>query len=220
VKILIVGAGGHAQVVADAIMAAARDQCLPHNIVGYLDDDPALLGRSLVGGCVLGRVADHASIPHDCLIVAMGANADRQRIFLELTGQGSAPCTVRHPASVIAPDVVLGRGVMIMAGVVVNTATVIGQNVILNTSCSVDHHSAIGDHAHVAPGVHLGGSVSVGAGALVGVGAIVLPGCRIGEGATVGAGAVVLRDVPDHATVVGNPAGPIRMPNRRRRAGR
>ena len=40
----------------------------------------------------------------------------------------------------------------------------------------------------------------------IGIGAIVLKGVRIGRGARVAAGAVVTRDVPDGATVAGNPA--------------
>jgi acetyltransferase-like isoleucine patch superfamily enzyme len=47
-------------------------------------------------------------------------------------------------------------------------------------------------------------------GARVGGGAILLPGIEVGEEAFVGAGAVVLRDVPPHAVVVGNPARQIR----------
>ena len=43
-------------------------------------------------------------------------------------------------------------------------------------------------------------------GASVGSGATILCGITIGEQATVGAGAVVTKDVPDGATVAGNPA--------------
>ena len=46
----------------------------------------------------------------------------------------------------------------------------------------------------------------VGPGASIGGGAVILPGVRIGRRAMVGAGAVVVRDVPAHAIVVGNPA--------------
>jgi acetyltransferase-like isoleucine patch superfamily enzyme len=42
--------------------------------------------------------------------------------------------------------------------------------------------------------------------AAVGTGAVILPGLTIGAEAIVGAGSVVTQDVPDRATVVGNPA--------------
>ena len=49
-------------------------------------------------------------------------------------------------------------------------------------------------------------TTSVGRGATVGANATVVCGVRIGEHAFVGAGTVVVRDVPAHALVVGNPA--------------
>lgn len=48
-------------------------------------------------------------------------------------------------------------------------------------------------------------------GASIGANATLLPGIVIGERAVVGAGAVVVKDVPDGAVVVGNPARVIRM---------
>jgi acetyltransferase-like isoleucine patch superfamily enzyme len=44
--------------------------------------------------------------------------------------------------------------------------------------------------------------------ASIGSNATIMCGVTIGERATVGAGAVVTKDVPDGATVAGNPAGP------------
>lgn len=47
-------------------------------------------------------------------------------------------------------------------------------------------------------------------GASIGANATILCGVTIGEGAMIGAGAVVLKDVPDRAVVVGNPARIVR----------
>jgi acetyltransferase-like isoleucine patch superfamily enzyme len=45
--------------------------------------------------------------------------------------------------------------------------------------------------------------------ASIGSGATILPGITIGEGAMIGAGSVVIKNVPDNVTVVGNPARPV-----------
>jgi acetyltransferase-like isoleucine patch superfamily enzyme len=51
---------------------------------------------------------------------------------------------------------------------------------------------------------------SVGKGASIGANATILAGIRIGEYAMVGAGSVVVKDVPNYAVVVGNPAKILR----------
>ena len=55
-------------------------------------------------------------------------------------------------------------------------------------------------------GLEFGRPVRIGANAWIGGGAIILPGVTVGDDAVVGAGSVVTRDVPDSATVAGNPA--------------
>ena len=51
--------------------------------------------------------------------------------------------------------------------------------------------------------------VQICSGASIGARAVVLAGTKIGSWALVGAGSVVIRDVPDYALVVGNPAKQI-----------
>jgi sugar O-acyltransferase (sialic acid O-acetyltransferase NeuD family) len=204
-RVIIVGAGGHGQVVADSMMrahecgAAARP-------VGYLDDDPAVAGRSFLGLPVLGPVSRWSEIPHDAMVVAIGENRIRKRLFQMMAHHGAKFAVVRHPSAVIAPDVLIGPGSMICAGAVVNPGSVIGANVILNTGCIVDHHNRIGDHVHIAPGVRLGGDVSIEEGVLVGIGATVMPQRQVGAWGIVGASALVHRDVPQGSMAVGVPA--------------
>lgn len=204
-RVLIIGAGGHAQVVADILLRAAEagGDAQP---IGFLDDDPELLGARILGLPVIGPLASLGETEHDAVIVGIGDNRKRSQIFEELGKKGEEMACAVHPAARLAPDVQLGKGVMVCAGVVVNVGTVVGEGVILNTGCTVDHHNHIEAHAHIAPGAHLGGDVRIGAQALVGIGAAVIPGCSVGEGSVVGAGAAVVSDIPDHAKAVGVPA--------------
>jgi sugar O-acyltransferase (sialic acid O-acetyltransferase NeuD family) len=208
-RVVILGAGGHAQVVADILLRAAEAGSSA-NPVAYLDDNRALYGRVLLGLPVLGSLAELDSVEHDAVIVGIGDNEVRRGLYRVLAERGEQFAIARHPAAVLAPDTQVGPGTMICAGVVVNTGSVIGADTILNTGCTVDHHNRVKDHAHIAPGVHLGGEVLVDEGALVGIGATVMPRCSLGAWSTVGAGACVTQPVPSGVTVVGIPARPIR----------
>jgi sugar O-acyltransferase (sialic acid O-acetyltransferase NeuD family) len=205
VDVLVVGAGGHGQVIAD-VLWRAWERGGAERPLGFVDDDPALWGRKLVDVPVLGPIADLASIAHDGVVVAIGDNRVRQRVFDELARRGEYFIVAKHPSAVVAPDVRIGRGTMLCAGAIVSVGSVIGDNVILNTGSSIDHHSHIGKHAHVAPGVRMGGAVTVDEGAFIGLAASVLPGNTIGAWSVVGAGACVAQSVAPGVTVVGVPA--------------
>jgi len=203
VKVLVLGAGGHGQVVADILRSqqAAGEEL---RFAGYLDDRQS--SRPNRDSTILGAIHQWSSVTHDAVIVAIGDNATRKKRFDELTAAGARFVVARHPSTTVASEISIGAGSMLCAGVIINTRACIGANTIINTAASIDHHCRIGDHAHIAPGVRLGGNVEVGEGALLGIGAIVLPGIKVGAWATVGAGAVVTEDVAAGTTVVGVPA--------------
>jgi sugar O-acyltransferase (sialic acid O-acetyltransferase NeuD family) len=200
---MILGAGGHARVVADILRA--MDGMEP---LGFVTSDFAPGTPGPLGLTVLCSDESVGSVPHDGLVVAVGDNGIRERLFAHFAGRGETMVTAVHPSAIIAPDVVLGQGCMVCAGAIINTGSEIGDNVILNTGSVTDHDCSIGDHAHVAPGAKLAGGVHIGVGALVGLGAAVLPGVSMGDRAVAGAGAVVLGDVVPGLTVVGVPARP------------
>ena len=204
-KVIILGAGGHGQVVADMIASGARigDDVL--ELAGFLDDDAGLSG-DVYGTPVLGDLNSAGVVAADAFVVAIGSNSVRAQLDGWLQKAGRRVISIHHPRASVSRQVAIGDGTMISAGAVVVTGSRIGRGVILNTGCTVDHHAHIGDYAHIAPGAPLGGEGSVGARSLVGIGAVVLPRCRVGADCTIGAGAVVIGDVPDGATAVGVPA--------------
>jgi acetyltransferase EpsM len=199
-QVIIIGAGGHAQVVADILQVEGNS--IP---LGYLDDNPNLLGHSYLGLPVLGNMETISEIEHDRIIIAIGDNARRKQIFESLKQQGEQFATAIHPTAIIAPSAKIGMGTMICAGAIVNPEASIGDNVILNTGSTIDHHNQIEDHVHIAPGVHLGGTVTVREGAFIGIGAKVIPQREIGCWSIVGAGAAIVNDIEPKSLYVGVP---------------
>ena len=202
-KVLVIGAGGHGQVVAEILRASAHSGG-PFEFAGFLDDE-----QHGSQADVLGPLRELRYVEHDAVVVAIGDNETRARITAQVRAAGSRFATVRHPAAIVSPSVDAGDGSMFCAGAIACTETRIGRGVILNTACSVDHHCNVGDYVHVAPGARIGGEVWIGERVLIGIGAVVLPRVSIGHHAVVGAGAVVTRDVAPHTTVVGTPAAPL-----------
>ena len=201
-RLLVVGAGGHGFVVADA-----ADETGFWTDIVFLDDNHKHC-RDVCGWPVLGPIdavndlRDH----FDQAIVAIGDNAARLAIHNQFAAAGIPMATVVHPGACLSGRARLDAGSVMLANSSMNGRSAAGPAAIINTNASVDHDCTLGDGVHVAPGAHVGGTVFIGDRSLVGTGASVRAGIRIGNGATVGAGAAVVADVGDNSTVVGVPA--------------
>ncbi|RME36520.1 MAG: acetyltransferase [Planctomycetota bacterium] len=207
--VVIIGCGGHGRVVLD-ILRATRT----HEVVGFVDSNPATHGRWVDGVPVLGPPGmlptwgEETGVEH--AIVAGGHNGARRALADQAAHWGFRLINAVHPSAQIAGNVSLGRNIVIAAGALVCAHCQIGDSVILNTGCIVDHESLIGTATHICPGARLAGRVTVESGAFVGIGATIIQNLRIGYEATVGAGAVVIHDVAPMSTVVGVPARQIK----------
>jgi sugar O-acyltransferase (sialic acid O-acetyltransferase NeuD family) len=209
--VLVVGGGGHATVLIDALSLTGR------RVLGFTelrDGAPAARASDRLGGDEAVLEFEPSAVGLVNGVGSAGSTLARREVFERFSQRGYHFVSVIHPSAVLSPGVRLEEGVQIMAGAVVQTGARIGANVIINTRASVDHDCDIQRHAHVAPGALLCGHVRVGSGAHVGAGAVVIQGVAIGDGAIVGAGAVVVDDVPPQSTVVGIPAREIRRPVR------
>lgn len=203
-RYLVYGAGGHAGVVLDALLASGIQ------VSGLLDDlVPA--GRTVFGFSILGGLSRLVCSPADVVALGVGDNTARRRIAANCERAGATLAIVVHPAAVISRFASLSSGAVVLAGAIVNPGATLGKGAIVNSAAVVEHQVVIGDFAHVSPNATLAGRALLGNGAHLGAGACVLPGVSIGDGTVVGAGAVVCRNLPPHCVAIGVPARVVRQ---------
>lgn len=113
----------------------------------------------------------------------------------------------------------------IFTGVEIHPAAKIGKSFFIDhgTGIVVGETAEIGDGVVIYQGVTLGGKGKSGEkrhptlknNVMVGANAILIGPIVIGDGAIVGAATVVLQDVPEHATIVGNPGRVVKIKGER-----
>jgi sugar O-acyltransferase (sialic acid O-acetyltransferase NeuD family) len=197
-NIIVIGAGGHAKVVLATLSA------LKQNIAGLVDDNPNLIGSSILGHKVVGDISFLHSIPNLAVICAIGDNKLRHAITTSFSNLHWI--TAIHPSAYVHESVLLGKGTVVFAGAVIQPETVLGDHVIVNTTASIDHDCRIKSFAHIAPGSRLGGGVHIGAGTLIGIGTSIKPCVSVGEWSVVGVGSVIVKDIKGYAYAKGAPA--------------
>lgn len=202
--VLLLAASGLAREVLDADHK--------RRIVGILDDDPVLLGRSVGGVDVIGSI-DLAAGRVEDLVLCVGRGSARRSIVGRLTNLGVSAdryttivdASVRVPASCS-----IGRGTIVLAGTILTSSVTVGDHVVLMPTVVLTHDDVVHDFATLAAGVTLGGHVTVGPAAYLGMGASVRPHSSIGVDATLGMGSVLLGHLPDNQVWAGVPAGPLK----------
>lgn len=207
-RVIVVGTGDHARVVADLVAAAG------HELLAFVEPDARRAPQGLPDGVPVLRGLDPAGweVDHEeaGFVIAVGANAVRRDLHERCATKRLRPISLIHPTAVLLGGAsVDAGGAQVCAATVIGVDARVGTNVIVNTGATIDHDVVLEPHAFVGPGAHLAGRVHVEAEAHVGIGAIVREGITIGAGALVAAGAVVVDDVPPGTRVAGVPARPM-----------
>ncbi len=206
---VIIGAGTQGQVYASYLKEAGV------NIIGFIDDDPSLQDQEVIGIPVLGKYKDlfldEFKEKIQDVYCPIGVNSVRVEYLSTLKKEGyGIPGFLHHTVS-IAPDVTIGEAVYMLAGNIVMPHTTIGNYIMINMDSTIAHHVTLEDGVFMSSGVNIGALIHVKENAYVGMGVTAMTGIKeIGKDTLIGAGTVIIRDVPDYATVVGNPGRVIK----------
>ena len=201
--VAIIGYSGHAFVVAGIIESMGK------TMAAYCDNSEKVLNPFDLH--YLGKESEERALEYfnnNDYFICIGDNNIRQKVFNKLVTEGGVklPMNAIHKMVSIHRTAQIEEGnVMVSAGVVINPLAYIEKGAICNTSCVIEHECRIGAFAHIGPGAVLCGNVQVGSNTFIGANAVVKQGISIGKNVMVGAGCVVIENIPDNATVVGNP---------------
>lgn len=199
---ILIGYSGHAFVLY-GIMAAAGKKVTGYCDVAEKEYNPFKLPYFGTENSDTGLQA----LKQNGFFIAVGDNSLRKKICENLAQKQLLPGNAIHPSAVIDSSATIApHGVMIAANATINPLASIATGVICNTGCIVEHECVVEAFAHIGPGAVLCGNVKIGAGTFVGANAVIKQGIAVGKNAMIGAGAVVVKDVPDHVTVMGVPA--------------
>lgn len=180
-RVIVIGAGGHGRSVAEAILLLGRDE-----IVGFVDDD-ADANSKVWTYPILGRTDSLYTLRvlTDAVVVAIGNNAVREKLYALVRDAGFELLSVIHPAAFVSPTATLGAGCAVMAGAVVGTEAQLGEGVIVNCGATVDHHCRVDAFGH------LGVNACMAGGSVLGHRAWMQAGSALGYGVQVEDGAVL-----------------------------
>ncbi|MCE2027912.1 acetyltransferase [Sessilibacter corallicola] len=138
------------------------------------------------------------------VIIAVGDPHARKNIVEHLP-QNTEYTTLIHPSAVVSQWVEIGEGSVITAGVIITCNINIGRHAHLNLHSTVGHDCNIGDYLTTAPGTNISGNCTLGDCVYFGTNSSVRQGARICDNVTVGMGAVVVKDIDEPGTYIGNP---------------
>lgn len=206
-RCVLLGAGGHGAAVLALAQSAGME------VVAATDADKSRIGQAVAGVPIVGNDDEIERLMRDqgvtAALIGLGSTKDngpRRRLFELAVSHGLQMPALVAESAVVATDAVLGDGVVVMPLALVHVGAKLGVNVIVNSGAIIEHGSRVADHVHVAPHATVLADCRIGEGAFIGAAAVIRQGLTVGEYAVVAAAAAVFKNVPPHATALGNPA--------------
>ncbi len=128
--------------------------------------------------------------------------------FVELGGEFTT--VISSKSQIGSFNTKIGKGCQIMQNVLITNDVSIGDGVLINLKSSISHNTIIGDNVEIACGVTISGRCNIQDNVFIGSNSVLNSDLKIGANSILGSGSVVIDNVPENVTVVGNPSRIIR----------
>jgi sugar O-acyltransferase (sialic acid O-acetyltransferase NeuD family) len=196
--LLIVGNGGHGQMLASWLLEAG----LPETLFYWLEletkatQQPALWGRPVLSQeRFLEGAYPWLQTPFALLgLGSVKSSPMRWQVFESLK-PAVEWVSWAHPSAVVSKAAVVGVGSVLCPLACVQPFAVVGEAVLINTSAVLEHHAQLGANCHLAPGAVVCGHAHLGDHSFVGANAVIKQELVLPASTTVGAGIFIRQAV-------------------------
>lgn len=163
-EVILIGAGGHGEVVLDAILSNS-ESCI--KVIGFLDDGNIV---EIAGIKKIGNISEWEKYKDKKFHIAIGNNSFREKLSKEIGEERLL--TIVHKTAYISSMSKIGEGSYIGAMVVINPRSKIGKCSIINTGSIVEHDCEIEDYTHLSYRVLVGSESKISARTIIDMGRV------------------------------------------------
>lgn len=202
--LIILGAGGTAFDLIDIALAMNKEK-KQWNILGFLDDNPELLGKNIYGYKVLGTIDESKNYTEAYFASSIG-DAYKPKLRKMVRNKVPFPndrfASLIHPNTIISETAIIESGAVIYGNVTLSGMVHVGHDVFLCGNTFLGHECVIGNHCILSVGNYLASDVHVGNCCYMGVGISVRHQIQIGENCLIGMGTKVVKNVPPNSKLI------------------
>lgn len=204
--LVVIGSGG---VDIVRLIEDINADKLTYNFLGFLEKDESKIGTEVLGYPVIGNddllsnKLNHCSVINN-VIATTQIHDSVTRTLREKYHINDFPNLI-HPSS-ISRYTRIGYGNIIYEHVNFGVSTSIGSFNILYPNVSIGHETQIGSYNLLALNVNIGARCTVGDKNLFANASVISLGLKIGDDNMIGVGSVLINDLNNGKSVLGNPA--------------
>ena len=212
-NLVIIGAGGYGRVIfgyAKKMSGYNKDFV----VKGFIDDNPNALSGYTNYPSIISNVKDYTPDTNDVFACAIGDVTTKRQLIYDILKKGGRFMSIIHPSSHISTNVEIGEGCIIGINTILDSDVKIGDYNSIQANTIIGHDTKIGNYCMIDCQVFTGGFCQIGNNVVLHTSSLITPYLIIGDNATVNAGSVVIRNVKDGGTVMGNPAKDLLIPKK------
>jgi len=204
--IIIYGAGGFGREVYVLIKQINKEN-LKYNVLGFIDDDPNLVGKNVNGIPVLGDISTLIDFNTSVLVAVALIGPFKDDVVNKINQNPRLSfCNLIHPAIYWDDTNSMGIGNILCHGMNLTCNIDIGDFNIFNGKVGIGHDVKIGSYNLFGPNAFIAGEVTIGDFNIFAMNSSVLQQKSIGDKNTINMNSVIIRNIANGGIYFGVPA--------------